>query len=221
VWRARYGTLAFAIGHDMASPRRVVPIVAAEWERGRVTGGVMEVGSDVAVGRLAQPITDVAPIPVGVAGPADLGQKLVAVGYGVYQTSPLPHEGAPPLYGERKAGTLTLRAREGRRLLEELEDVVGQRRIEAALQAEATTSLSWNPEPLRIGAERDELCARLARAREDDLFSARRALDQLGQRRLRLSHVDDLPTHSKALARMTNLVNSGRISPSYTMVLLA
>lgn len=105
--------LAFAVGYDMTAPRRVVPITSTEWERGRVKSGMAGVGADIAVGRLADAITDVVPIPVEAPTDKDVGQKLLTVGYGIYQTYPLP--GLPQMhYGLRKAGTVNLRGREGR-----------------------------------------------------------------------------------------------------------
>jgi hypothetical protein len=63
-------------------------------------------GSDVAVGHLETPLTDVKPFEIGSFGAEDVNRRFVALGYGsqdVQGTS-----------GTRKAGSMTLRGTQGR-----------------------------------------------------------------------------------------------------------
>lgn len=103
------GPLHFATGFDTKQPKRVVPVVVS-YAAEPLTGGVIGLGSDVAIAFLKDPITDIKPLKVREApfGKADVGKKLTAVGYGV--------QNAAFDYGTRRAGTLTLRATEGNAL---------------------------------------------------------------------------------------------------------
>jgi len=77
------GTVSFAIGHDSAAPKREVK--AKSIDRTRLAVGGIGYGADVAVYILAEPITDIAPLPVASAllTEQDVGKAFVAIGYGV------------------------------------------------------------------------------------------------------------------------------------------
>jgi hypothetical protein len=77
------GTVSFAIGSDSAAPKREVK--AKSLDRARLAVGGIGYGADVAVYILAEPITDIAPLPVASAllGEQDVSKAFVAIGYGV------------------------------------------------------------------------------------------------------------------------------------------
>lgn len=113
--------IGFGIGYDGFHPRRVVPIVRSEWERGRVTGAVMGLGADVALSYLAEAVTDIRPLEIGTLEASDVGTKLLAVGYGGQDAVLVDPSAAEPasddptrFFGTRKMVARTLRAIEGR-----------------------------------------------------------------------------------------------------------
>lgn len=76
-------SVGFVIGADVAHPRRMVRLrdaTPAELTK----GGYVELGSDVNIVRLDEPVTDVAPIPVAKShpAPADVGSEFLTIGYG-------------------------------------------------------------------------------------------------------------------------------------------
>jgi hypothetical protein len=112
--------VGFAIGHDGYHPKRIVRLASWDFERGEVKGALMGLGADVAVARLAEPVTDIAPLAIGRLTAADVGKKLLSVGYGLQQSILLDPANPPPppdmsvLFGTRKGASRTLRAIEGR-----------------------------------------------------------------------------------------------------------
>jgi len=100
--------LAFGVGADSRHPKRVVPI-----ESVIITsideGGWIELGSDVALYRLGESITDIAPIKVAKKEFADTdeGKAFRAIGYG-------SQDQAETTFGTRYAGKVTLRAASGK-----------------------------------------------------------------------------------------------------------
>ena len=70
-------------------------------------GGSLGIGSDVAVVRLTQAITDIAPLPIADVGPADLGETMTVVGYGMREDG---------TRGARRAGKVTVKALSGNAL---------------------------------------------------------------------------------------------------------
>lgn len=100
----------FAVGPESArdfagrnGPARLVMLKNPRSEE-TITGGRLDLGSDVAVVSLATPITDITPIPVAVLRRGDVGTKFTAVGYG---------ERDDQSSGRRMTGQVTLRALEG------------------------------------------------------------------------------------------------------------
>lgn len=94
----------FALGPDTERPRRLVPI--ADWKETPFTGdGWNLIGTDIAVVFLEQEISDVKPLKLGNLKDEDVGAHFGVIGYGV--------RGESGGSGLRRAGTVTLRAREG------------------------------------------------------------------------------------------------------------
>jgi hypothetical protein len=74
--------LLFALGANARAPERLVAVLDLEGSEPQA-GGVAQQGSDVAVGRLAEAVTDIVPLRVSHATPAELpGVALRALGYG-------------------------------------------------------------------------------------------------------------------------------------------
>lgn len=92
----------FAIGPDAFHPTRVIPIDRYVWER-TVTTGALDLGADVAVAHLAQPVRDLRPVYAQEAERWELGRSFRAVGYG---TQAYADPNAP--YGLRKEAELSL-----------------------------------------------------------------------------------------------------------------
>lgn len=100
-----YLRLTFAIGPVSTMPRREVNVVAIETAPGDV-GGVLGIGHDVAVMHLESPILDIIPVELSVLSDDQIGQPFAAIGYGIQDNS--------GLFGTRRLGKQTLRARQGR-----------------------------------------------------------------------------------------------------------
>lgn len=104
--RLNYEKIYFAVGADTGAPKQVVE--ATDVLLSPVDdGGFVELGSDVAVYILAEPVKDVTPMPWAKAHLVadDVDKKFSAVGFGVQDRDRTS--------GTRKAGTLTLQAIEG------------------------------------------------------------------------------------------------------------
>lgn len=96
--------LVFLIGPNARAPLEVVPARGAAFEP-TVTGGAVDLGSDVGILHLATPVNDVAPLPFAALTNDRVGSRMVAVGYGVQNTD--------LVRGTRQSGSMTLRATSG------------------------------------------------------------------------------------------------------------
>lgn len=96
----------FAIGEDSKAPKRKVK-VARTWMAGLNEGGYIARGSDVAIMALEEAIDDIAPLPIASdhVDASVVGSRLSAVGFGVRDVARTS--------GQRRAGTLTVRATSG------------------------------------------------------------------------------------------------------------
>jgi len=88
--------LAFLIGPDASAPLETIPVKGVAWED-TVQGGLVGLGIDLAVMHLAQPVTDVTPLPYAQLTPDHVGQKFAALGYGIRDA----HQSV----GQRRVGT--------------------------------------------------------------------------------------------------------------------
>ncbi|AGP35485.1 hypothetical protein SCE1572_13675 [Sorangium cellulosum So0157-2] len=99
------GRVYFGVGFDGTHPDRTVDIV----ELGRAPGhegGSVGFGRDVGVVHLDEEITDIEPAAMADLSDADIDTRFAAIGYGVQDNK--------KTFGTRKAGSVTLRAREGK-----------------------------------------------------------------------------------------------------------
>jgi len=96
--------LAFLIGPNAMSPIRVVPARGAAVEP-TLSGGTVELGSDVGILHLALPVTDIAPLPTAPLTNDRIGTRMLALGYGVQNTD--------LTRGTRQSGSMTLKATAG------------------------------------------------------------------------------------------------------------
>ncbi|HYU16020.1 MAG TPA: trypsin-like serine protease, partial [Candidatus Acidoferrum sp.] len=96
---------AFLVGPSALAPIRVVPARGAAVEPTFPEIGVVGLGSDVGILHLAQPVTDVTPLPFAALTDDQIGNRLVGVGYGVQNS-----DGAS---GTRMGGSMTLKATGG------------------------------------------------------------------------------------------------------------
>lgn len=100
--------IGFAVGFDSDHPRKLVKAKSV-----RVfdpnEGGFIGFGRDVAIYTLVEPITDVTPLPVTTnpLGPADVGKRLWAAGYGTQDYERRSR-------GTRRGGAVSLRAVTGK-----------------------------------------------------------------------------------------------------------
>jgi hypothetical protein len=97
-------SIAFLIGPDARAPVRAVPVRGTAVEP-TVSGGMLGLGSDVAIVHLAEAVTDVAPLPVAALTDDQIGSRMVGVGYGV--------QNARFDFGTRRGGSMTLEATGG------------------------------------------------------------------------------------------------------------
>jgi hypothetical protein len=88
--------LAFLIGPDAHAPLEVAAVKGTVGEPS-VKGGVAGLGLDIAVIHLAQPVTDVTPMPFAQMTPDKVGQRFTGLGYGIRD--------AHQTYGQRRAGS--------------------------------------------------------------------------------------------------------------------
>lgn len=103
---ALYGySVAFGVGPNGFAPTRILDVVDVQRAPGDV-GGYVGYGHDVGVFHLLDPVTDIAPLQVSTLSDADVGSKLVAIGYGVQDNA--------YNFGTRRTGNVTLRALRGR-----------------------------------------------------------------------------------------------------------
>lgn len=93
--------VAFAIGPEASSPRRLYRVARFTWERTQ-DRGLMGLGSDVAVGHLAEEVVGIEPITIGEARRAEVGSRFVAVGYGAESYEP------DAVIGRRKVAQIKL-----------------------------------------------------------------------------------------------------------------
>ena len=101
-----YGEVVFSLGPDGYNPRRSVRVVAeTEVPRGPEMGFV-GYGRDVGVLHLDEPITDVRVARLGDLTDRDIGRAFAMIGYGMRDNT--------GVFGTRRAGNGTLRARQGR-----------------------------------------------------------------------------------------------------------
>ncbi|MBK6693139.1 MAG: trypsin-like serine protease [Myxococcales bacterium] len=102
--------VGFAVGFDVHSPRRVVRFTKVERLEPH-EGGYVGFGHDVAVYTLAEPIDDVAPLPLAndALSASSVALRLWAVGFGAQD-----YDGR--VRGTRRAGSVRLRAVEGKAL---------------------------------------------------------------------------------------------------------
>jgi hypothetical protein len=96
--------VGFAIGWNSERPSRVIPIVELAVES-TITGGLTDLGSDVAIAHLGSAVRDVDLYSIAPLSAADVGRWYAAVGYG--------SQNLKGDSGTRKAGLLTLRSLEG------------------------------------------------------------------------------------------------------------
>jgi secreted trypsin-like serine protease len=103
--------LRFAIGPSDFAPERVITLrgFAAETT---IEGGLIELGSDVAVLHLNEPVTDFEFPIISPFDPSLIGERFLALGYGVQNND--------EDFGTRLAGSMTLRSRAGGNPLEAL-----------------------------------------------------------------------------------------------------
>lgn len=102
---AAEGRVYFGVGFDGRHPDRTVDIV----ELGRAPGhegGFVSFGRDVGVVQLDEEITDIEPAAMVDLSDADIDTRFAAIGYGVQDNEETS--------GTRKAGSVTLNAREGK-----------------------------------------------------------------------------------------------------------
>jgi len=95
----------FLIGWDGNHPKRTVPLVGVAWED-TVHGGLVGLGSDVAVVHLAETVTDVTPLRYAALEDSQIGRRFVAIGYG--------QQDALGTAGTRMAGSMTFNAHGGK-----------------------------------------------------------------------------------------------------------
>lgn len=100
-WIGDASQVAFLVGWNAAEPKAIHPAKGFAWEE-TVAGGLVGLGSDVAVMHLAAPITDVTPLPYAALDGADVGRRYVGVGYG--------QQDAIGSAGTRLAGSMTFNA---------------------------------------------------------------------------------------------------------------
>lgn len=77
-----FGDEVFMLGFNGGQPERTIPIIGRVAETS-IPGGFVGYGSDIAIAILAEPITDVDPLPYGTLNLDDIGTPFVGVGYGV------------------------------------------------------------------------------------------------------------------------------------------
>jgi hypothetical protein len=96
--------IGFAVGPDASNPSAVYPVV--DWETEAEVPGdpsslLADLGSDVGVAHLGQPVVGVTPMAIGSLNAGDVGKRYSVLGFGD-QNNWEDH-------GTRKAGSLTLR----------------------------------------------------------------------------------------------------------------
>jgi len=100
-WLTDAGPVRFLIGWDAYAPRQAIQARGWAVER-TVEGGVIGLGSDVAILHLATPVAGVQPLKYAALPSSEIGRRYVGVGYGVQDI----HDTA----GTRKAGSMTFAA---------------------------------------------------------------------------------------------------------------
>lgn len=96
--------LVFLIGPNAFAPVQIVAARGVAFEP-TLSGGVVELGSDVGIVHLATPVNDVALLPFAALTNDRIGSRMVALGYGVQNTD--------LAFGTRRSGSMTLRATSG------------------------------------------------------------------------------------------------------------
>lgn len=102
----------FAVGPDANDPAKVVEIIATDLSPGNV-GGAYELGNDVALMHLIEPIVDVTPLKIanGDFSTTDLNRGFASVGFGSKDNY---EDLSGYLSSTRSSGKATLRALEGK-----------------------------------------------------------------------------------------------------------
>lgn len=96
---------AFLIGPNSAAPLQVIPVRGQAVEP-TLGGGPLNLGSDVGILHLAQPVAGVTPLPFAALTPDRIGERLVGIGYGIQNN-------ATGAQGTRFGGSMTLKATSG------------------------------------------------------------------------------------------------------------
>ena len=100
--------VGFAVGPNAYHPTKVYSIVDYDWES-QVPADYStlfgELGSDVGVVHLSEPVANVTPMAIGTLTVKDVGKRFTALGYGVQDNL--------ENYGTRKAGSVTYRGEGG------------------------------------------------------------------------------------------------------------
>jgi hypothetical protein len=104
-WIADPSQGAFLIGPNANAPIRTVPIRGSIAEIS-VEGGVLGLGSDTAIVHLAEPVTNVVPMPFAELTDSQIGRRFTGLGFGLQDSLGTS--------GTRRAGAMTLTATAGR-----------------------------------------------------------------------------------------------------------
>jgi hypothetical protein len=100
-WISDPTPVRFLIGWNASTPKQVIPVAGFAWEQ-TVEGGLVGLGSDVAVMHLADPVVGVTPLAYAAINPADYGRRFAGVGYG--------QQDSLGTSGTRLAGSLTFQS---------------------------------------------------------------------------------------------------------------
>ena len=109
--------LEFAIGFDSVAPKRRIKVRGFAAEHSLDEGGFVGLGTDVGVIHLAEPVTDIKPLPFASFDPARVGERFSMVGYGVQDTDDSPSD---PFFSKRLTGSATLRGPASGKVLEQM-----------------------------------------------------------------------------------------------------
>lgn len=95
----------FGVGPDGFNPARTIEVVGLARAPGD-EGGFVGMGSDVGIAYLDEEVNDIAPLALAMVHDDDIGSRFSAIGYGIQDNAGRS--------GTRKAGSVRLRAREGK-----------------------------------------------------------------------------------------------------------
>lgn len=105
VYENKLAKVHFGVGPDGFNPTRTIEVVDLDGAPGD-EGGFVGMGRDVAVVLLDEAVTGVTPLALATIHDDDIGTRFSAIGYGIQDTAGTS--------GTRKAGSVRLRAREGK-----------------------------------------------------------------------------------------------------------